>query len=948
MEPAKISIKGAREHNLKNISLEIPKKKFIVFTGVSGSGKSSLAFDILYAEGQRRYVESLSSYARQFLGQMPKPHFEYIRGLSPAISIEQKAASKNPRSTVGTVTEIYDYLRLLFANVGHQHCPHCLKPVSRQSATEIVHMIYKEFKGSVRLFAPLVQNRKGEFRDVFEALRADGFSKIRVDGNMISLEGGVPSLNKKQKHYLDLLIDQVTLSPSEKTRVHDSVESGLKYGQELIRVESEDGKKVYDFSQKFACVSCGISFRELNPQSFSFNSPIGMCEECNGLGYKMEADPELVIPNKELTLRQGAVIALGDSFSLGEGWEGSILQGLLSQFNINADIPWRDLPEEHKHIILHGIGSRKINVAYVSRRKSSNEWQFHSSYTGVLNRLQKKYHETQSEQAREWYSQFMREMECSVCKGKRLKEAYCHVYVADKNIIDVCRSSIGETLHFFEQLKLNDTQQIIAEEIVKEIKSRLKFLCNLGLDYLTLDRKAPTLSGGESQRIRLASQIGSELSGVMYILDEPSIGLHQRDNQKLLDSLIHLKNLGNTVIVIEHDEDTIRAADHIVDFGPGAGVKGGEIVVSGSLSKVISSSKSLTGAYLCGKKSIPVPSERRKGTGTHITIFGAKENNLKVSSLDIPLNKFVCITGVSGAGKSTLINNILVPAVSRILNHSKDIPGKYDKIVGLEHINKIINIDQQPIGRTSRSNPATYTKVYDYIREFFAQLPESKLRGYESGRFSFNVKGGRCEACQGAGTILVEMHFLPDVYVECEVCKGKRFNENTLEVLYKGKSIADVLGLSVVEAFELFKEFPRIRKILQTLMDVGMDYMHLGQSSTTLSGGEAQRIKLSRELSKSATGKTLYVLDEPTTGLHFDDISKLLSVLNIIVDNGNTVVVIEHNLDVIKTSDYVIDLGPEGGVKGGRIVAEGTPEEVMKNSKSYTGHFLKHVLGKGK
>ena len=593
MEPAKISIKGAREHNLKNISLEIPKKKFIVFTGVSGSGKSSLAFDILYAEGQRRYVESLSSYARQFLGQMPKPHFEYIRGLSPAISIEQKAASKNPRSTVGTVTEIYDYLRLLFANVGHQHCPHCLKPVTKQSATEIVHKIYEDFQGSIRVFAPIVQNRKGEFLDVFKQLKTDGFSKIRVDGNMISLDDPFPALNKKQKHYLDLLIDQVKVIPSEKTRIHDSVESGLKYGHEFIRVESEDGRKSYDFSQKFACIDCGISFRELNPQSFSFNSPIGMCEECTGLGYKIEPDPDLVIPDKSLTLRQGAVASLGDSFSLGEGWEGSILQGLLSHFNINPDIPWKDLPEEHRHIILHGIGSQKINVEYVGRREH-NEWKFTSSYAGVLNRLQRKYHESQSEQAREWYGKFMREMECSVCHGKRLKEAYCHVYVSGKNIIDVCRISIGECLRFFENLKLNQTQKTIAEEIIKEIQSRLRFLCNLGLDYLTLDRKAPTLSGGESQRIRLASQIGSELSGVMYILDEPSIGLHQRDNQKLLDSLIHLKNLGNTVIVIEHDEDTIRASDYIVDFGPGAGIKGGQIVVSGSLSFLKKSYRSLS------------------------------------------------------------------------------------------------------------------------------------------------------------------------------------------------------------------------------------------------------------------------------------------------------------------------------------------------------------------
>jgi excinuclease ABC subunit A len=890
-------------------------------------------------------VESLSAYARQFLGQMPKPHYETIRGLSPAISIEQKAASKNPRSTVGTVTEIYDYLRILFANIGRQHCLSCGRPVSKQSPNVIVRHIRSHFTGKIIIYAPIIQNRKGEFRDVFDSMKADGFSRMRVNGETVRIDREIPRLNKKQKHNLELVIDRIKLQSASRTRVLDSVETGLGYGREVIRVESLEDDKAQDYSQKFACVPCGISYRDLSPQSFSFNSPIGMCDACNGLGYRVEVDPELVVPNEDLSIHQGAIRVWSDSIREGEGWDGTIISSLMDHFGIDPDTPWKQLPKSQRDLILHGTGDKKIEVRFVSRVEK-NEWNFRSSYPGVIQRLTKRYHDSHSERARQWYAQFMREMACAGCRGTRLKTAYRHVTIEGKSIIDVCRMTIGEAHDFFSKLLLSGNDKIIASEILKEIRQRFRFLLDVGLDYLTLDRKAPTLSGGESQRIRLASQIGSELSGVMYILDEPSIGLHQRDNARLLNSLRHLQNLGNSVIVIEHDEETIRSADHIVDFGPGAGIRGGEIVASGRPAHIRKSPRSLTGMYLSGKCSIPVPGKRRSNPGAFFTITGAAENNLDVPEVRFPVNRFICVTGVSGAGKSSLVNNILVPALSRSLNRSIVHVGRHSAIEGLEHFDKIINIDQKPIGRSSRSNPATYTKVYDPIRQFFTRLPESRLQGYKPGRFSFNVKGGRCEACQGAGTILVEMHFLPDVYVECEVCNGKRFNDNTLEVRFKGKSIADILEMTVLECFEIFRSVPRIRTILKTLIDVGMDYVPLGQPSSTLSGGEAQRIKLSRELCKKQTGKTLYVLDEPTTGLHFDDIRKLLDVLNRLVDSGNTVIVIEHNLDVVKTADHVIDLGPEGGEKGGRIVAQGTPEELARHRHSYTGRFLKDVLSR--
>jgi len=943
MEPKKITIKGACEHNLKNISVEIPKKKFVVFTGVSGSGKSSLAFDILYAEGQRRYVESLSSYARQFLGQMTKPHFEHIQGLSPAISIEQKAASKNPRSTVGTVTEIYDYLRVLYSNIGTQHCIKCKKAVSKQSPAEIASLIKKDFSGKIILYAELIENRKGEFKDIFESLKISGFNRVRVDGEIYDLNETNIILNKKIKHNVEVVIDRLNIRAVRHSRLSEAIENGLDHGSQRIVVEDADCKIRKIYSQKLACVKCGISYKELSPQSFSFNSPVGMCDHCNGLGFNIEVDPDLIVMDDSLSIKQGAVRVWKSSAVDGDGWYGSIVKSLLSSFKINTDIPWKKLSEREKNIIMYGAQEKKISVNY-SSRKSSNRWHYQTSYQGIVNDLRRKFHESASERARDYYRQYMRDMNCENCKGARLKDEYLNVFISGLSIEDVSKLTISDAYKFFTDLRLKGNQKVIADEILKEIKSRLNFLLNVGLEYLTLNRHAPTLSGGESQRIRLASQIGSELSGVMYILDEPSIGLHQRDNERLIKSLLHLRNIGNSVIVIEHDEDTIRNADHIIDFGPGAGVKGGEIVSFGKLQNICKSKRSITGNYLSGRSYIAIPDKRREIGSNKIKLSGVKENNLQGINVEFPLNTFICVTGVSGAGKSSLINGVLVPAVAKIVNKSILHQGKFRKISGFQHINKLINIDQKPIGKSSRSNPATYTKVYDHIRDFFAKLPESLARGYKPGRFSFNVKGGRCEACQGAGTTLVEMHFLPDVYVECDICSGKRFNQNTLDVFYKGKNIADILDLTVLEALELFKNIPKINKILQTLVDVGMDYIHLGQPSTTLSGGEAQRIKLSRELCKTQTGQTLYVLDEPTTGLHFDDINKLLKVLNRLVDLKNTVIVVEHNLDVIKTADYIIDLGPEGGEKGGQLVASGTPENIAKIKASYTGKYLKNTL----
>ncbi|MBN2143203.1 MAG: excinuclease ABC subunit UvrA [Candidatus Aureabacteria bacterium] len=943
MEPSFISIKGAREHNLKNVSLEIPKKKLVVFTGVSGSGKSSLAFDILYAEGQRRYVESLSAYARQFLEQMPKPHFEYIKGLSPAISIEQKSTSKNPRSTVGTVTEIFDYLRVLYSRIGKQHCVQCKKTVSRQSSSDIVRQIKNQMKGTILISAPVAQNRKGEFREIFEGFKTDGFSRMKVDGHDILLSDPFPVLNKKQKHNIELVIDRIPLQTVTNSRLTESVELALKYGRDFLSVESDTDHVKTVFSTKFACVECGISYHEYSPQHFSFNSPLGMCEDCHGLGYTIEVDPNLIIPDPDLSISGGALQVWNDRILQGEGWDGAVISSLISSFHIDKDTAWKNLPKEHQNVILYGTGKNKIHVKFVSREER-NEWSYSAAFQGVVNKIRKNYHETKSEAARLWYAQFMREMQCVRCRGNRLKETSTHVYVSGKSIVDLCQMTVSELEQFLHRIQLQGNDKLIADELIKEVNNRVRFLMNVGLEYLTLDRRTGTLSGGESQRIRLASQIGSELSGVMYILDEPSIGLHQRDNTRLLNSLKHLRDIGNSVIVIEHDEETIRNADHIVDFGPGAGMNGGKIVASGPVKSIISNKKSLTGTYLSRINTIPVPKKRRVGSGKVITIFGARENNLNIHKLNIPLNQLVCITGVSGAGKSSLINQILIPAVTRALNKSIIPVGVHEKIEGLEQIDKIINIDQKPIGRSSRSNPATYTKVYDLIRELFANLPESKVRGYHPGRFSFNVKGGRCETCQGEGFILVEMHFLPDIHVECEICKGRRFNDSTLEILYKGKSISDVLNMSIVEACQIFDAYPKIKTILKTLMDVGMDYIPLGQSSTTLSGGEAQRIKLSRELCKIQTGKTMYVLDEPTTGLHFDDIKKLLNVLNRLVDQKNTVIVIEHNLDVIKVADHIIDLGPEGGDQGGKIVAEGPPEKIIKHPASYTGKYLKKAL----
>jgi excinuclease ABC subunit A len=936
MSTDKIIIKGARVHNLKNIDLELPRNKLIVITGLSGSGKSSLAFDTLYAEGQRRYVESLSAYARQFLGQMDKPDVEYIEGLSPAISIEQKSTSKNPRSTVGTVTEIYDYLRLLYARIGRQHCPICKSEITPQTVEQIVGRLMSLPEGTkLHILAPIARQKKGEYKQIFETLSHSGYSRVRVDGKVFELTGEI-TLNKQQKHDIDVIVDRLVVKKGIEERLADSVATALREGNGIVVAEVLDGKEML-FSEHSACVKCGISFEPLEPNMFSFNSPRGACPACQGLGSTMEFDPDLIIPDKNKSISEGAI----EPWGYEHGYYRQMLVSVAKHYGFSLDVPFAQLQPEQVKIVMHG-GSEEVLFRYVPRDREGL-WEHRSVFEGVIPHLARKHREAQSEEAREKIQQYMSINPCTVCNGERLKPSSIAVTVADRSIIETTRMSVKKSLEFLEGISFTEKEEIISKPIMKELRARLGFLMDVGLDYLSLDRAAGSLSGGESQRIRLATQIGSSLVGVLYILDEPSIGLHQRDNGRLINMLTRLRDLGNTVIVVEHDEDMIRSADFIVDMGPGAGVHGGEVVVTGSLEDIINCENCLTGDYLSHRKTIPVPVRRKKPKGK-ITIVGASENNLKQIDVNIPLGVMTCVTGVSGSGKSTLVNDILYKALAQRFYHAKEKPGKHRGIIGLENIDKIIIIDQSPIGRTPRSNPATYTGLFTPIRDIFAQLPSSKSRGYLPGRFSFNLKGGRCEACSGDGIITIEMHFLPDVYVPCEVCHGKRFNSETLEIMYKGKNIAQVLDMTVEEALSFFENIPKIKRQLDTLFDVGLGYIRLGQPATTLSGGEAQRIKLSTELSKRSTGRTLYILDEPTTGLHFADIQKLLDMLSRLVDAGNSVVVIEHNLDVIKVADHIIDLGPEGGDNGGRIIAEGTPEKVARREGSYTGYYLKKVL----
>ncbi|MCE8425395.1 MAG: excinuclease ABC subunit UvrA [Candidatus Methanoperedens sp.] len=936
MSTDKIIIKGARVHNLKNIDLELPRNKLIVITGLSGSGKSSLAFDTLYAEGQRRYVESLSAYARQFLDQMDKPDVEYIEGLSPAISIEQKSTSKNPRSTVGTVTEIYDYLRLLYARIGRQHCPDCGSEIAPQTVEQIVERLMALPEGTkLHVLAPLARQKKGEYKHMFEELMSGGFARVRIDRKMYELSEEIV-LNKQQKHDIDVVIDRLIIKTGIEERLVDSIATALRQGKGIVVVEIPDGKELL-FSEHSACTRCGISFEQLEPNMFSFNSPRGACPSCQGLGSTMEFDPDMIIPDRTRSIKEGAL----EPWGYEHGYYRQMLQSVAKHYDFSLDTPFCKLSPEHIQVILHG-GTEQVHFRYVPRERDGL-WEHWNTFEGIIPHLARKYREAQSEEAREKIQQYMAIKPCLECKGKRLKPSSLAVTVADKNIIDATCLSVKKALEFLEGLHFTEKEGIISRPIMKELRARLGFLMDVGLEYLTLDRAAGTLSGGESQRIRLATQIGSSLVGVLYILDEPSIGLHQRDNSRLIHMLTQLRDLGNTVIVVEHDEEMIRSADFIVDMGPGTGVHGGEIVVTGTQEDIVKCENSLTGKYLSHEKTIAIPPKRRKPRGK-ITIVGAGENNLKQIDVTIPLGVMTCVTGVSGSGKSTLINDILYKALAQKFYHAREKPGKHRGIFGLENIDKIIIIDQSPIGRTPRSNPATYTGLFTPIRDIFAQLPYAKARGYMPGRFSFNVKGGRCEACKGDGIITIEMHFLPDVYVPCEVCHGKRFNSETLEINYKGKNIAQVLDMTVEEALSFFENIPKIKRQLQTLFDVGLGYIRLGQPATTLSGGEAQRIKLSSELGKRSTGKTLYILDEPTTGLHFADIQKLIDMLLLLVDAGNSVVVIEHNLDVIKVADHIIDLGPEGGDNGGRIIAEGTPEKVAKIEGSYTGIYLKKVL----
>ena len=940
MAAKKIIVRGAKEHNLQNINIDIPREKLVVITGLSGSGKSSLAFDTIYAEGQRRYVESLSSYARQFLGLMEKPDVEYIEGLSPAISIEQKGTSKNPRSTVGTVTEIYDYLRLLFARIGIPYCYNCGKRVEKQTVQQIVDAILHLPDGKrIHILSPIVRGRKGEYRESLKEIQKKGFVRVRIDGNVADLDK-LPKLEKNKKHNIEIVVDRLVVKPEIKDRLTDSVETALHLSNGLIYIDVVGGE-MQTFSEQFACVDCEISYEELTPRMFSFNSPYGACHHCHGLGTQMDIDPEMVIPDMSKSLAQGAMEPIGGQPR--GNWFSSILKSVAAEYDFDFVTPWRELSEEAQEILLYGSGDKEINVKYVhSNGKAKGEYQ--TKFEGVIPNLKRRYNQTGSAGIRQWIEKFMSIKACPVCLGSKLKKESLAVRIGDLNIQDVTSKSIKDSYDFIRSLKLGKTDTEIANQIIGEVKGRLKFLINVGLDYLSLNRRSSTLSGGESQRIRLATQIGSQLMGVLYILDEPSIGLHQRDNLRLINALKKLRDMGNTVLVVEHDREIIEAADWVIDMGPGAGKNGGFVVAKGTPASLKRSAKSITGKYLSGKKKIVIPKKRRKHNGRVLHLKGASGHNLKKIDIMIPLGTFTAVTGVSGSGKSTLINETLYPALMREIYSTKAHPLSHTTIEGMKYVDKVVDIDQSPIGRTPRSNPATYTGTFTYIRELFSNLPESKIAGYKPGRFSFNVKGGRCESCEGDGVIKIEMHFLSDVYVQCEVCEGKRYNRETLEIRYKGMNISDILEMTVSDALQFFDKIPRIKKRLQTLYDVGLSYIHLGQQATTLSGGEAQRVKLATELSKLDTGNTIYILDEPTTGLHFEDIKMLLKVLNRLVDLGNTVLIIEHNLDVIKVADYLIDLGPEGGDAGGMVVASGTPEEVAKVKGSYTGQFLKKVL----
>ncbi len=941
MGTERLVIHGAREHNLKNVTLDLPRDKLIVFTGLSGSGKSSLAFDTIYAEGQRRYVESLSSYARQFLGQMEKPDVDFIEGLSPAISIDQKSTSRNPRSTVGTITEVYDYLRVLYARVGHPHCPKCGRPIGRQTPDQIVDQVLELPEGTkFQVLAPVVRGRKGEYEKLLTDLGRKGFARARVDGEMHDLSQPV-RLERHYKHTIEVVVDRLVASPDIRRRVADSIETALQLAEGLASIAMQTGgeEEVVTFSQSLACTNCGLSFEELAPRNFSFNSPYGACTTCDGLATRLEVDPALIVPDPTLSIEEGAI----------SPWAGNrleywyrVLEGVADAHGFSTKTPWNKLPKRFRDIVLYG-SDEEVYVRYKNRYGRLRS--YYTTYEGAVPVIERRHAESESDHARERLEQYMQEVPCRACKGARLRPESLAVTVGGVNVAEMTRLSIRDTLAFVDGLELTDRERMIAERLLKEIRERLRFLVDVGLDYLTIDRTSGTLAGGEAQRIRLATQIGSGLVGVLYILDEPSIGLHQRDNRRLIDTLVRLRDLGNTLIVVEHDEATIEAADHIVDIGPGAGEHGGEIVYAGDLAGLLRHEDSMTGAFLSGRRSIPTPEVRRSPSDRWLRLQGASEHNLKSIDVDIPLGLFVCITGVSGSGKSTLVQDVLLRALMQKVYRSRVLPGKHKKLSGWEQIDKVIDIDQSPIGRTPRSNPATYTGVFDHVRELFAQVPDARARGYKPGRFSFNVRGGRCEACAGDGQIKIEMHFLPDVYVTCEVCKGKRYNRETLEVRYKGRTISEVLAMSVDEGLDFFTNIPVIARHLQTLSDVGLGYIKLGQPAPTLSGGEAQRIKLSAELQKRATGSTFYVLDEPTTGLHFEDIRKLLSVLQRLVSAGNTVVVIEHNLDVVKTSDWIVDLGPEGGDAGGEIVVAGPPHEVAEEEASYTGRFLAPVLG---
>ena len=940
-----IRIRGANEHNLKNVSLDIPRNKFVVFTGLSGSGKSSLAFDTIYAEGQRRYMESLSSYARQFLGQMEKPDVESIEGLPPAISIDQKSTNRNPRSTVGTVTEIYDYFRLLYARIGTPHCPKCGKVIAKQSVDQMVDQVMAlPERSRIQLLAPVVRGRKGEHAKLLEQAKRSGYVRVRIDGSMYELSEDI-KLEKNIKHNIEIVVDRLIVKPGIEQRLTDSMENVLHLANGLALVEVNGGEaadgSMLSFSQSFSCPDCGISIEEIEPRSFSFNNPFGACPDCSGLGYKMEFDVDLMIPDRSLSIQDGAIVVTGWQSCTDKGsFTRAILDALAKEYQFDLATPFQELPQDVQDMLIHGTNGREVKVYYKGQR---GEGIYDVAFEGLIKNVERRYRETGSDTMKQEYESFMRITPCKACGGQRLKKSALAVTVADKNIAEITAMSIGELQQFMEQLVLTQQQELIGHQILKEIRARLRFLVNVGLEYLSLARATGTLSGGEAQRIRLATQIGSGLVGVAYILDEPSIGLHQRDNDKLLSTLNSLRDLGNTLIVVEHDEDTMRAADFIVDVGPGAGEHGGHIVATGTVEDLMNCEESITGAYLSGRIRIPVPKVRRAPNGW-IEVRGAQENNLKKINVKFPLGVLTCVTGVSGSGKSSLVNEILYKRLARDLNRARVIPGRHTEIRGLEQLDKVINIDQSPIGRTPRSNPATYTGVFDQIRDLFAATADAKARGYKKGRFSFNVKGGRCEACSGDGILKIEMHFLPDVYVPCEVCKGKRYNRETLEVKYKGKSIYDVLNMTVEEAMEFFKHIPSIYRKIETLNDVGLSYIRLGQPSTELSGGEAQRVKLATELSRRSTGKTVYILDEPTTGLHFADVHKLIEILHRLAESGNTVIVIEHNLDVIKTADYIIDIGPEGGDRGGTVIAQGTPEEVAESQISYTGKYVKRYL----